>query len=80
MAEHATEGTGATMRETGRTPFRFDLREANGALGDIGTLLPLALGTVAVAGVSLRAVILGFALCSIATGLIYRLPVPVQPM
>lgn len=60
--------------------FRFDLREANGALGDIGTLLPLSLGVIALAGLSAQMVLLGFGLFYIVTGLIYRLPIPVQPM
>ncbi|WP_306153406.1 putative sulfate/molybdate transporter [Roseovarius sp. MMSF_3281] len=60
--------------------FRFDLREANGALGDIGTLLPLSLGTIALAGLSAPMVLMGFGLFYIITGLVYRLPVPVQPM
>jgi MFS superfamily sulfate permease-like transporter len=60
--------------------FRFDLRELNGALGDLGTLLPLMLGTIAVAGLAPVPVVLGFASAYIATGLVYRLPVPVQPM
>ncbi len=60
--------------------FRFDLREANGALGDIGTLLPLSLGAIALAGLSAPVVLMGFGLFYIITGLVYRLPVPVQPM
>ncbi len=60
--------------------FNLDLREANGALGDIGTLLPLSLGAIALAGLSAQMVLMGFGLFYIATGLVYRLPVPVQPM
>ena len=60
--------------------FRFDLREVNGALGDLGTLLPLTLATVALVGLSPAAVFLGFGLFYLLTGLVYRLPVPVQPM
>ena len=60
--------------------FRLDLPEANGALGDIGTLLPLGLGAIALAGLSPQMVLLGFGLFYIATGLVYRLPIPVQPM
>ncbi|MGK7753894.1 MULTISPECIES: putative sulfate/molybdate transporter [unclassified Roseovarius] len=60
--------------------FRFDLREVNGALGDLGTLLPLTLGAIALVGLSATQVLLGFGLFYIVTGLIYRLPVPVQPM
>jgi hypothetical protein len=38
---------------TTATPrFRFDLREIGGACGDLGTLLPLALGAIAVAGLA----------------------------
>lgn len=60
--------------------FRFDLREASGALGDLGTLLPLMLGVIAVAGLAPLPVVIGFGLAYIATALTYRLPVPVQPM
>jgi hypothetical protein len=60
--------------------FRFDLREMSGALGDLGTLLPLMLGTIAVVGLAPMPVVLGFALAYIGTALLYRLPVPVQPM
>jgi hypothetical protein len=64
----------------GDAPFRFDLREASGALGDLGTLLPLMLGAVAVAGLAPVPVILGFAIAYLGTALLYRLPIPVQPM
>jgi len=60
--------------------FRFDLREASGALGDLGTLLPLMLGTIAVVGIAPMPVVIGFAISYIATALWYRLPIPVQPM
>jgi MFS superfamily sulfate permease-like transporter len=58
----------------------FDLREASGALGDLGTLLPLTLGAIAIGGLAPTPVFLGFAVFYIATALVYRLPVPVQPM
>ncbi|WP_137701813.1 putative sulfate/molybdate transporter [Marimonas lutisalis] len=61
-------------------PYRFTLREAGGALGDLGTLLPLTLAAITVAGLSATMVFLGFGLFYVATGLIYRLPIPVQPM
>jgi MFS superfamily sulfate permease-like transporter len=60
--------------------FSFDLREASGALGDLGTLLPLMLGTIAVVGIAPMPVVIGFAISYIATALWYRLPIPVQPM
>lgn len=64
----------------GGAAFRFDLAEANGALGDLGTLLPLMLAAVALTGLSAAPVLAGFAAFYLATGLVYRLPVPVQPM
>ena len=60
--------------------FVFNLRELNGALGDLGTLLPLMLGTIAVAGMAPMPVVLGFAVFYLATAVYYRLPIPVQPM
>lgn len=68
------------MNDRAEKPFRFDLREANGALGDIGTLLPLTIGAIALAGLPAHQVLLGFGVFYLATGLIYRLPIPVQPM
>lgn len=60
--------------------FIFSLREASGALGDLGTLLPLMLGTIAVVGLAPTPVLAGFAVFYIATAVYYRLPIPVQPM
>lgn len=56
------------------------LKDASGALGDLGTLLPLSIGAIGVAGLAPIPVLLGFAVFYIATGLYYRLPIPVQPM
>jgi MFS superfamily sulfate permease-like transporter len=68
------------MTETRGNGFRLSLGEANGALGDLGTLLPLMLGCIVVAGMPAFPVLLGFALVYLATALVYRLPIPVQPM
>lgn len=64
----------------GGNGFRFGLQEASGALGDLGTLLPLMLGTIGVAGLAPMPVVLGFGLAYLGTAFLYRLPVPVQPM
>ncbi len=61
-------------------PFVLDLREFGGAFGDLGTLLPLMLGAIAVAGLAPAPVLLGFAAFYIGSALYYRLPIPVQPM
>ena len=60
--------------------FILDLRELSGALGDLGTLLPLMLGSIAVVGLAPAPVLLGFAVFYVGTALHYRLPIPVQPM
>lgn len=60
--------------------FDFRLKELSGALGDLGTLLPITLGAIAVGGLAPAPVLAGFAVFYIATALVYRLPVPVQPM
>jgi len=60
--------------------FVLNARELSGALGDLGTLLPLVLGSIAVAGLAPLPVLAGFALFYLATAALYRLPIPVQPM
>jgi hypothetical protein len=63
------------------TPARPTVaREVGGAFGDLGTLLPILLGAVAVAGMSAGGVLVGFGAFLLVTGLLYRLPLPVQPM
>ena len=68
------------MTEPTGERFRLSLRELNGALGDLGTLLPLTLATIALAGLAPTPVLLGFAVFYIGTAFYYRLPIPVQPM
>lgn len=54
--------------------------ELGGAFGDLGTLLPIMLGAIAVAGLAPGGVLTGFGVFLLATALVYRLPLPVQPM
>jgi hypothetical protein len=54
--------------------------EIGGAFGDLGTFLPHVLGAITVAGLAPVAVLLSFGAFYIASGVIYRLPTPVQPM
>jgi len=68
------------MAEPKGEKFSLSLRELSGALGDLGTLLPLTLGTIAVVGLAPTPVLAGFAVFYIATAAYYRLPIPVQPM
>jgi len=62
------------------TPKRRFLLECSGACGDLGTFIPHVTGAITVAGLAPAGVLFGFAAFLIATGLLYRLPLPVQPM
>jgi predicted benzoate:H+ symporter BenE len=59
--------------------FEFNLRELAGSMGDFGTLLPLAIGYIAVNGLNPAGLFIMLGLTNIALGLIYRLPMPLQP-
>ena len=60
--------------------FEFNLRELGGSLGDLGTLLPLAVGYIAVCGVDPAGLLVMMGLSNIVLGVVYRLPMPVEPM
>jgi len=60
--------------------FEFNLRELAGSMGDFGTLFPLAIGYIAVCGLDPAGFLVMMGLANIATGLIYRLPMPIEPM
>lgn len=60
--------------------LRRTLSDLCGAFGDLGTLLPYAIGAVLVAGMAPAGVLLGFGALLIATGLFYAIPIAVQPM
>lgn len=70
---------------SGRPPpkgegFRLSAAELSGSFADLGTLLPLMLGAIAVAGLAPGPVLGGFAIFYLGTAWHYRLPIPVQPM
>ncbi|GGI80325.1 molybdate transporter family protein [Shewanella gelidii] len=54
--------------------------ECSGAFADLGTFLPLVLGMIALNQFSPQAIFSGFGVFAIASGLLYRRPIPVQPM
>jgi len=59
---------------------KLSLKELSGAMGDWGTLLPIAMSFMAVNGMHPAHFMVVFGAMNIATGLIYRLPMPLQPM
>ena len=60
--------------------FEFNLRELAGSMGDFGTLLPLAIGYIAVCKMDPAGLLVMMGLANIVTGLVYRLPMPIEPM
>ena len=63
-----------------RSPYRFNLLELSGSLGDLGTLLPLAIGMIMINGLSPAGVLLTVGLYYVMSGLYFGVTVPVQPM
>jgi SulP family sulfate permease len=61
-------------------PYRFDRLELAGSLGDLGTLLPLAIGMIMINGLNPSGLFLAIGLFFIFSGLYYGITVPVQPM
>ena len=67
-------------RKIKKSKLRFDRYEAGGALGDLGTFLPLLVGMVHHCGLQLFPALLFTGLTNIITGFMFRIPMPVQPM
>ena len=78
------DGQGQNRQEGSRVvkigSFEFNLRELSGAMGDFGTLFPLAIGYIVVCGLNPAGLLVMMGLTNIFTGLFYRLPMPVEPM
>ena len=60
--------------------YRFDRLEFAGSLGDLGTLLPLSIGMILINGLSPSGLFFAVGLYYIASGIYFRVTVPVQPM
>lgn len=59
---------------------RFDRMEVAGAFGDLGTLIPFVVAYIGVLGMDPFGILLAFGVSMIVCGLVYRTPIPVQPM
>jgi len=70
----------SSLPNNARTAIRFDRHELAGAFGDIGLDLPLMILLVTVCRLDAITAFVLFGLCQVATGLFYRLPIPVQPL
>ena len=60
--------------------YQFNRHEFAGSLGDLGTILPLALGMILVNGLSPTGIFFSMGLFYMFAGVYYGLTVPVQPM
>lgn len=72
------------MNDLSTTPkkfkdYEFNLRELAGSMGDFGTLFPLAVSYIAINGMNPAGLFIMLGLTNIALGLIYKLPMPLQP-
>ena len=63
-----------------RIPGRFILTEAVGSLGDLGTFIPIVVGMTQIVGLNVGTVLVFAGLANIFSGLIFRIPIAVQPM
>jgi hypothetical protein len=63
-----------------KKPIKFNIRELAGSMGDFGTLFPLAVGYIAINGMDPTGLLIMIGIANIATGIIYRLPMPIEPM
>lgn len=71
---------GVLARYNLSTLKRSPLSEISGALGDLGTLLPLMIALALQHSISLPSTLVFTGLANIFTGLIFGVPLPVQPM
>ncbi len=60
--------------------YEFSIKELSGAVGDFGTLLPLAVGFMVVNNMHPARFMVVFGITNVATGLFYKAPMPLQPM
>jgi len=60
--------------------FEFNIRELSGSMGNLGTLLPFAIGYIVVCGLDPAGLLVMIGIANIVTGLVFKLPIPVEPM
>jgi SulP family sulfate permease len=61
-------------------PYKFNRLEFAGSLGDLGTILPLAIGMIMINGLNPSGLFLTVGIFYIFSGLYYGVTIPVQPM
>ncbi|MHC4756846.1 MAG: molybdate transporter family protein, partial [Planctomycetota bacterium] len=63
-----------------RLNLRFNRSEISGSLGDMGTFLPLVAGLVVTSGMNLGHILFFSGAMHVASGVMFGIPMPVQPM
>ena len=63
-----------------RDSIQFNRRELSGAFGDIGTDLPLIIAMILAADLYVAGALIMFGIMQIFTGMVYRMPMPAQPL
>jgi MFS superfamily sulfate permease-like transporter len=80
MTSVETASRAASVQPEISPRLRFDRCEAAGGLGDLGTFIPLLAGMVNRCGLQLGPALFFAGLANIVTGLVFGIPMPVQPM
>lgn len=70
----------STQKPGAWATFRFNRMELAGSLGDLGTILPLAIGMILINGLNPLGLFLGVGLFYVFSGLYFRVTSPVEPM
>jgi hypothetical protein len=70
----------AAQRRNLRTLRESPLAELSGALGDLGTLLPLMIALAVQGSIYLDATLVFSGVSNVVTGMVFGIPLPVQPM
>jgi SulP family sulfate permease len=81
LKENGMGNNRMTYHRTGmNSALRFNRMELAGSLGDLGTILPLAIGMILINGLSPMGLFLMVGLYYIFSGLYFRVTSPVEPM
>ncbi len=73
-------GTREEGNDMNRTGFRFTVQEFSGSLADLGVMVPLVILLIVKNGMNPTAVLVLAGLLHIISGIVFRVPVPVQPL
>ena len=79
-SQRAKQGLWEIQRYNVQTFRRQPLSEISGSFGDLGTLLPILIALTDIEAISVSSTLVFSGLANIFTGLIFGIPLPVQPM